>query len=778
EGVADGGAFQNGIQSAKSQQGALSWTRSLSNTSVNEARFGLTYIHTSRFDPEGTTFGIPAQYGITGGSNGNGDIPQVTENGGLPAFSFDALSTLGTNAFLPSDEVNNTVQVTDNFSKVYGKHSFKMGIEFQHIKFSTLQPSWSHGQYSYDGTYTGGDNTGIAQLLLTPIPTTVRSGVDFVGGADAVFTSNIALVDDLHNYYGTYFQDDWKLTPKLTLNLGLRWEHFGLPEEVHGRQANFVPGIPFQTAEYLVPDSAKNRTIFGTTTSFNQALCQDGIVPQPCDPNNAGDFSGANSKVPQFDRTPELGTPQSQNFAPRFGLAYQISPKLVVRGGFGVFYGGFEVQNGNNQGNSFPYQFNFGLFSPNSNTAITVPGLTNAPPGCTQAYSFELGFTCTPLDPSLVPGFGVGLTGLQTNFQTPYSEGWNLSFEYAFTPSLSLTMGYVGNSTHHLEIFKGTNHVSQILAPNTCIEAPGCPGQNPGDISYVPFPDFGTGQTYQTTDANSYYDGLQTTLEKRFSGGMNFLATYTWSRCRSDGGDLLNGTSIGSYRAINVPGAGIKFDYGDCDFDIRHVVHFSGGYELPFGKGKKYFSGAAGFANQLVSGWSTQWITTVEGGQSITLQCHEGAAADVGCYDFTVPGVNRHGSGAPNNFLNSAAFTQPCPPPGTVQNPPAICVKVPLNGLALLGGTASQVSGPGIGRLDFSLFKQIHLTERFRMEFRSELFNILNHPTFNAPGFGGNGVVAIPGARDFLDPAFGQIGSTRFSPNDPRQIQFALKLYY
>jgi len=96
----------------------------------------------------------------------------------------------------------------------------------------------------------------------------------------------------------------------------------------------------------------------------------------------------------------------------------------------------------------------------------------------------------------------------------------------------------------------------------------------------------------------------------------------------------------------------------------------------------------------------------------------------------------------------------------------------------MLGGTASQVSGPGIGRLDFSLFKQIHLTERYRLEFRSEFFNILNHPTFNAPGFGGNGVNAIPGSTDFLDPAFGQIGSTRFAPNDPRQIQFALKLYY
>jgi len=96
----------------------------------------------------------------------------------------------------------------------------------------------------------------------------------------------------------------------------------------------------------------------------------------------------------------------------------------------------------------------------------------------------------------------------------------------------------------------------------------------------------------------------------------------------------------------------------------------------------------------------------------------------------------------------------------------------------MLGGTASQVSGPGIGRLDFSLFKKFRLSERFNLEFRSEYFNILNHPTFNAPGFGGNGVNAIPGSTDFLNTAFGEIGSTRFGSNDQREIQFALKLYY
>lgn len=765
-GIADGGAFQQGTQTALSEQSVLGWTRSISATTVNEARLGVTYIHTSRGGPESNTVGIPAQFGIQ-------DVPQVTLNGGLPAFTIGGLNTLGTNAFLPSDEVNSTVQVTDNFSKTYAKHAFKMGFEFQHIKFSTLQPSWSHGQFDYNGTYTGGDNTGIAQLLLSPVASVLPAGsggVNFVGGADTVYTSNIALVDDLHNYYGTYFQDDWKMTPKLTLNLGLRWEHFGLPDEVHGRQANFVPTAPCQPpsaspscAQYLVPDSQKNEAIFATFSpavapnGFSAALAADGINLQ------------------FVKNKPELATPQNKNFAPRFGFAYQLRPKLVVRGGYGVFYGGFEVQNGNNQGNSFPYQFNFGLFSPNSNTPITVPGLTNAPTGCTTAYTFELGFACTPLDPALVPGFGVGMTGLQPNFQTPYSQGWNLTIEHAFTPTLTLTVAYVGNTTHHLELFKGSNTVSTILPPNTCLEAPSCPGQNPNNISYVAFPDFSTGQTYQTTDGDSYYNGLQATLEKRYTAGLNLLATYTYSRCRSDSADLLNGTSIGSYRAVNVPGAGIKADFGDCDFDIRHVVHLSGGYELPFGKGKAFLSTMSQRANLLVGGWSTQWIATIEGGQPITLPCDDGPAAGVGCYDFVNPGVNRHGTGAPDHFLNPAAFTQPCPPPAFAQ--PSTCIPG-LTGLAVLGGTASQVSGPAIGRLDFSVFKNFQLSDRFRLEFRSEFFNILNHPTFNAPGFGGNGVIAIPGSTDFLNTAFGEIGSTRFPFNDPRQIQFALKLYY
>src|ERR1700681_3363875 len=222
-GVADGGGFQEGPQTALAQQSALAWTHVFSPTMVNVARAGLNYLHTTRVSPSANDLsGLPAQFGIEG-------IPQEHENGGLPAFGIQGLQTLGSNAFLPSDEVSSTFQVNDNFTKIYGKHTFKMGIEWQHVKFSTLQPPWSHGQFNYGG-YTDspggtGGNVGIADFLLVPRTSTV-GGVDYVGGANGVFVSNISLTDNGKNYYGGYAQDDWKVSSKLTLHLCVRYDFF------------------------------------------------------------------------------------------------------------------------------------------------------------------------------------------------------------------------------------------------------------------------------------------------------------------------------------------------------------------------------------------------------------------------------------------------------------------------------------------------------------------------------------------------------------------------
>src|SRR5205807_8661696 len=273
-GIADGGGFQEGPQTALAEASALAWTHVFSPTVINVARVGLNYLHTTRVSPAANDLSnLPGKYGVQA-------IPQQHENGGLPAFGINGLQTLGGNAFLPSDEVSSTIQLNDDFTKIYGKHTFKMGIEWQHVKFSTLQPPWSRGQFNFDGNYTdipnvGGGNTGRAQFLLSPTASTVPGGTDYVGGPNNVFVSNISLSDNGKNYYGSYFQDDWKVSSKLTLNLGVRWDFFGLVYDHYGKQANFVPsGPPGGSPLYIIPPSGVATQLSG---SFQSLLAADGI---------------------------------------------------------------------------------------------------------------------------------------------------------------------------------------------------------------------------------------------------------------------------------------------------------------------------------------------------------------------------------------------------------------------------------------------------------------------------------------------------------------------
>src|SRR5271155_2993291 len=349
-GIADGGSFQQGLQTARSDQAAAAYTHVFSPSMVNVARVGFNHLHTTRFGPVGDQLGIPAQFGIQ-------DIPQVSENGGLPAFGFGGLATLGSNSFLPSDEVSQTLQVTDDFTKIYGNHNFKMGIEYQHVKFSTLQPAWSRGQLDYNGSFTDIPNnnnstTGIAQFLLPPAAATVANGIDYSGGSDQVYASNINKTYDAKNYFATYFQDDWKVTPKLTLNLGLRWDYFGPINETNGGQANFVPsGPPDNKPEYIIPATGKdNRELSSTANNpalngngFLDLLAKDGITLLSTNKYGQG-----------------LVQTQKSNFSPRVGLAYQVDSRMVVRGGFGMFYNSFENQGyGPNIGENYPFVFNF-----------------------------------------------------------------------------------------------------------------------------------------------------------------------------------------------------------------------------------------------------------------------------------------------------------------------------------------------------------------------------------------------------------------------------------
>jgi hypothetical protein len=757
-GVADGGGFQQGNQTALAQQSALSYTHTFSPTLINVARAGLNYLHTTRSSPSANDLtDIPSQFGIQ-------SIPQLALNGGLPAFGISGLQTLGSNAFLPSDEVTSTFQLTDDVTKILGKHTFKVGFEWQHVKFSTLQPPWSRGEFDYNGDYTdipnsNQGNTGRVQFLLTPTASTVPGGVPFLGGATDIRASNIAETDNGKNYYGGYVNDDWKISNKLTVNLGLRYDFFGLVFEHHSNQANFIPAGsgPFTAPTYLIPEGPNSGNL---SPSFLALTAADGINVLVSNKYGSG-----------------LGNSQTTNFAPRVGFAYQMNPKLVIRGGWGMFYNGFENRGYSpNIGENYPFQFQFNYPEPNANTPITFPGCGTAGPG--GSGTFETGFSCTPLNPLAVNANGLGLLGIQFNYITPYTMSGNFTVQYQLTPSMSVQIAYVNSLARHLEVFPNiSNAVTQLLPANANAQ------------NFIPFPDFGRNPSYAATEGSSNYNGLQAKLEKQYANGLNFLLTYTYSKTLGDASDLLNGGSsensasgnVNGYRAPGILGIGA--DYGLANFDIRNVVHVSGGYDLPFGRGKKFMSDATGAKNQIVGGWSFNWSGAFQGGQPIALGCPTQTAAGVACGAlFTGQGLNlglhNDANGKLSWFGNPNAFIQPCALSATLTpepNTPTGCT--PLTGNAALGGV-TQVPGPGFHRLDLSIFKDFQIKERFRLQFRAEIFNISNHPNFNAPNFGGNGVVAISNSGNYNSSTFGEIGSTRDAPYDPRQIQFALKFFY
>lgn len=714
-GPIDNAGFGQGDFKDNSINLAISETHSFSTTLVNEFRYGYSRLRTSSEPPVVNTKGIPEQFGIQG-------IPQDNGNGGLPNIGIGGLTGLGPGGFAsPNRRVSDTQQFTENLTKTHGAHSFKGGFEYQSVHFPWIDPAWSRGGFNFGGNTgipgtTGG--IGSADVLLTQIKATVPNGVDFVGGPNQVFASNITQPDDLRHYYGTYFQDDWKATSKLTLNLGLRWEVFGQIQDTKGRQASL------NGAEYLLLSAQKNQPL---SKAFTGLLAKDGITLRYIDDSS-------------------VSTTPLTNFAPRVGLAYQLTSRLVTRAGYGIFYGGFENLGGApDPGYTYPYAVNLS-FSRND----VSPLFYTLPDGTKQLATFETGLKYAPPDPAS-PDFnpkGLGLFGIDRNWKTAYTQQWNLSFQYQLTPSQTATIAYVGNNTHHMLNGDKRNVTTQIVPP----------GKGFRREDFIAFPDFGYNSDYVAPNGNAFYHGLQLSFERRFSRGLNVLVNYTRSVCKTDTKNILGISDDNFARAPLLPGFGIHGDYQRCGSDVPNIFRTSGIWQLPIGKGKYFASDVPGFVNQIIGGWSTQWIYTLQDGFPFSVGCIKGTSAFYGCYAFVTAKdklYSRLGPHGITQFLNPAAFAQP--PDATA---------VGQTDYSPLGGRPTQVHGPRYNNLDFSLFKQFQMSERINLEFRSEFFNFLNHPNFS------NSFESL----DFTNTAkFAKINGTR---GGARQIQFGLKFYW
>ena len=698
---------------------AVGYTHVFTPTFTNEMHVGMVHADKLQKSVYGNTFGIPAQYGIQG-------IPQVANNGGLPPITFASTSGgnvfthIGVGNFTPTLQYVYSIEGEDNVTKVFRNHNFKMGVQVVDIVGNISQPPQGRGDINFNGQYSDIPNNnastnGLADMLLVPIASKVPGGINNVGGLSSFSGSNIAATVDQRWYDGAYFQDDWKVTPKMTLNLGLRWDYFTPYAEVSGRQANFVPtnGNGTPGVYYM---SNKGCAV-PRSSSFDALLASSNIT-----------LKCVSSLT--------LGNASKLNFAPRVGFAYRVFPNFVVRGGYGIAYGALgNLGYGGTLGTNYPFVYTSTFPSPDTNHPLL---LNNG-----HTATMEEAFTTINLsDPTINSGQGLNMYGRQYNFQTPYVQAVNLTVQDQFTPHDAVTLGYVGTMGRHLDNLGYNNSPSQILPTSV------------NQQNFVPYPSFARGATYETTNATSSYNSMQLTYEHQLAYGLNALANYTWSKCMSD--QHTQASQNQQYRAEWLPGWGISRDYALCDTDAADLIHLSGSWAVPYGRGRMYGASASKLADAVLGGWNFNFIYSHQSGQPFTVNCTPGTS-NFGCFANVVPGQNIYG--APHNYtrwINHDAFAIP-----------AAATQVGQTDYSPLGGEGQQARGPGFNNLDSSIFKNFTFTETIRLQFRAEAFNTTNTPHF-----------ANPSNTNLTSSGFGQITATRFSSQDSRRLQMALKLSF
>lgn len=649
-----------------------------------------------------------------------------------------------------SRESQNVYQILDNLTKIWGNHSLKFGASFQAIRFYYIYAPADLGQYHWDGQYTGlvgVANTGsaVADML-----------VDQENYAAISVSPN---VNDAQWYDAGYVQDDWKMTRKLTLNLGVRYDYFQPYKENGGQQSNFVVTGPlgFGTGSGVLqfPRSQQN-IILGAP--FLNALAKDNVSVQ-------------------FVDNDRLVTSQKTDFAPRVGFAYSPMDRTVVRAGFGIFYGGLQSEGNGNLGANFPYSNQASFFAP---TCVTG----NCPSIAAQGVTLQAGLLPATNGGQLQtfisqPGFHSN----DQNVKPPYTMTFSLGVQQQITPNVAFTLTYVGNLSRHLELYG---------APNT---APGLwrPGTNTN--SFNPFPDLGgIGEVHFA--GVSTYNSLQSKVEKRYSHGLTFLATYTWSHAlddASDAGGLF--TAIGNRQPTLIP---YIDELTNSVFDIRNRFTINANYELPVGRGRAILNNSSRWLDEMVGGWSSSLsyaaqtgtpftvypnISTASGGSARAFPVHSPFIGG-GTPDSTNPSLTSCPSQVKTklNYFNPCAFRNPLPgemisdathPVGST-NPDGVPVtfQAPVTdkatAIALLGSTQNNIYGPGYYQVNMSLFKSFPTFREQNLQFRADAFNILNHPTLGTP----NGSMNATG---------GLISSPKFFQNntpDARFFQLALKYVF
>jgi len=716
----DGGAFSDGIENDSFRSVAISETHLFSPTLINEFRLGYNRINSQRLQ-------LNANQNVSADLNFPG-VPFGPNLGGLPQISInDGTATIGSSGFLPAIEKQNSYIISENLTWVHGRHSAKFGTEIRRQEFTLFEPAAPRGTMNFASDFT--DNPA------SPATGGEAFATFLLGIPDNGEITSLHTVDYHRPVYGFYAQDDIRATQRLTLNLGLRYDLFTTVKARDNQQANF----DFSSVSLVVPK--------GQTAQLTPFLKQNIPIQR----------NGSSGLIPT-DLT---------NFAPRVGFAYQLRDKTVLRGGYGIFYGGDENGPYSNPSPGFNPPFFVSqayavpCFLPSANPAL-------GPDNDCSIQGFNVlaqGFPSTALtDPNTPLLFSVS-----PSLRTPYTQQWHLGIQNQLPGDSVLEIAYAGSHGDHLyNYYNGNQAVPEV---GFCTTAPNTPGNCPTDArrparicDTTVFPPscndvFDTAINQLRSDGFSNYNSLQVRWEKHFSHGLQFEASYTWAHALDDASSAnLGSLSNGDFRDQRFP----ALEYGNSDFDVRHRFVMSYIYQLPFGKGKSFGGNANGVLNQLIGNWQIAGIVTAQAGNwftvtdALTNVSTSDGGGGVGYYDVR-PNVVANPNAKPcltGAFFNTCAFVD--------------------NQIAFTYGDAGRniVRGPGLQNWDLSIFKLFPIREQMRVEFRSEFFNVWNHenPLIEPLGL----ISEEPQPVEFGTPQFGFPQGAR----DPRFVQFALKFYF
>lgn len=722
--ILDGGSFgTDGQNIVFDENVAASETHIFTPTLTNEIRFGYNWGVFKLLQSNANT-DLSANLGL-------GGIPYQPSTGGLPLMNISQISAAGTPGFLPNQNVADNYQILDNVIKVFAGHTIKMGVDFEPIRAISLVPPAARGTYTYNGLFTSKPGTastgyGAADFLLDQM--------------NAATLSNANLYHNAHWYRAAYVQDDWRANRKLTLNLGLRYEFFQPSKEIDGRLASFVrtsaiiPGASTATLTY----TKKYQGQFLSPTFLN--------------------YLTANHVTTQYSDNLSLTNAQKTNFSPRVGFAYSMDAKTVVRGGYGIFFGGLESIGGPGFLENYPFQFTSSFPRPSS--ACSAGNCPSNGISLNTGFQQEItqGLENFVSQPSFV--------GTDPDRKTPYAESYNLTIERSLNNNTVASIGYVGSVNRHLQIIRNINAAAALIAPNL----------NASTVE--PFPTLG-GITQNSYFGNANYNSLQTRLERRLNNGLGFLATYTYSHALDDARPPLGTNGESGYRAPNI--IGFEEDYTNSSWDTRHRFSFNGYYDLPFGKGHRWMNNSR-LLDELLGQWSSDLEFMAQTGFPFTVSTNLGSAGPNGATAEAIRVRNPFAPGGSPDPTNSSItcaqqtrtkqhWYNPC----AFANPPIADFSVPgtqytgAAALPYLGGRMDSVEGPGYERINLSLFKRFATFRENYLEFRADIFNVLNTPAYGT----------ISPANNSTNG--GQITAPRFFQNltpDARFIQLSAKYVF